>query len=514
MPPHMKVPLRVLIVEDSEFDALLLVNLLRRGGYDPSHRRVETAEAMSTALAEQRWDVVISDYSMPSFSMQEALQLLQVSGLDLPFIIVSGGIGEDTAVAAMKAGAHDYLMKGNLARLVPAVERELRETSVRTARRQAESSLRESEERYRTLWETCTDAVLIIDTSHMIRFANPAVECIFGFSPEEVAGQPLQLLQPETLQPRHQAAVQRFLGSTLAPCKRPPMETKGRHKDGHEISIEISFNDMNVQDQHLLVAFIRDITERKRAEQTIRQNQEQFRVAREIQQRLFPTTAPKLSGFEIAGASFPAEATGGDYFDYLTLKDGDSAVVVGDVTGHGIGPAVLMAETRAFLRILARNRSDLGEILTRANGSLSDDISYERYVTLFLVKLNCPSRAFWYASAGHPPAYHFGADGGLKVKLKRTGIPLGLSPEASYNASGQYSMAPGDLLILLTDGVLEAVSAEDDFFGEQRFFNVVQENAHRPAQQILGALHQAVDRFCHGTAQLDDLTLVIIKSIP
>src|SRR5688500_14143257 len=113
----MKIPLRVLVVEDSEFDARILINMLKKGGYDPVFERVETRPAMETALKNKTWDVILSDYNMPEFSAPDALKLLQETGLDLPFIIVSGGIGEDTAVAAMKAGAHDYLMKGNLARL-------------------------------------------------------------------------------------------------------------------------------------------------------------------------------------------------------------------------------------------------------------------------------------------------------------------------------------------------------------------------------------------------------------
>jgi len=124
-------PLHVLIVEDSEDDALLLERVLRRGGYDVTAERVCTAEAMQAALQNRAWDVVISDHSMPQFSSTGALTLLQGRWLDLPFIIVSGCIGEEVAVAAMKAGANDYILKSNLTRLVPAVERELREAENR-----------------------------------------------------------------------------------------------------------------------------------------------------------------------------------------------------------------------------------------------------------------------------------------------------------------------------------------------------------------------------------------------
>jgi len=137
----MATPLCILIVEDSESDAELLLRELRRGGYAPEFERVETPEGMSVALARQSWDLIVSDYAMPRFNGLQALRLTQEKGLDIPFIIVSGSIGEDVAVAAMKAGAHDYLMKGNTARLLPAIARELREARVRQERRQAEETI-------------------------------------------------------------------------------------------------------------------------------------------------------------------------------------------------------------------------------------------------------------------------------------------------------------------------------------------------------------------------------------
>ncbi|HVP13005.1 MAG TPA: hybrid sensor histidine kinase/response regulator [Phycisphaerae bacterium] len=138
----MSKPLNALIIEDSEDDAILTVRELRHGGFDVVSERVDTAAAMEAALARRPWDVVIADYAMPHFSGLDALKVLRESGQDLPFIIVSGTIGEDIAVEAMQNGAHDYLMKGKLARLFPAVERELREAEERRQRRQAEQDLR------------------------------------------------------------------------------------------------------------------------------------------------------------------------------------------------------------------------------------------------------------------------------------------------------------------------------------------------------------------------------------
>jgi len=146
-PPATPKPLRVLIVDDSENDAIILLRTLRQAGYQPIYERVWTAPAMQAALQNQEWEIVISDFHMPNFGGFEALALLKQTGSDIPFILVSAVISEETAVAAMKAGAQDYIMKRKMARLVPAIERELSEAKIRQARRVAEEALRQSEEK-------------------------------------------------------------------------------------------------------------------------------------------------------------------------------------------------------------------------------------------------------------------------------------------------------------------------------------------------------------------------------
>src|SRR5688572_21704667 len=152
-------PLRVLLVEDNPDDAELVLFELKRLGYEPEYVRVQTADALAAALVDREWDVVLSDYAMPGFSAPDALAMVKKNGADLPFVIISGTIGEETAVAALKAGAHDFLVKTRLARLGPALERELRKAGVRRERRRAEHALRTSEERFRAIMETATDGV-------------------------------------------------------------------------------------------------------------------------------------------------------------------------------------------------------------------------------------------------------------------------------------------------------------------------------------------------------------------
>jgi two-component system, cell cycle sensor histidine kinase and response regulator CckA len=194
--------LRVLIVEDSEDDVLLVLRELRRGGYEVAHAHVETPATLQDALNRNAWDIVISDYTMPAFNALDALKILQDKRLDIPFLIVSGTIGEETAVAAMKAGAQDYLLKGNLARLVPAVERELREAQERQKRHSAEQALAISEDRFKTL---CTSAPLGIfhcDAGGKNVYINPRWQQISGLSVEESLGDIwLQAIHPDDRQP-------------------------------------------------------------------------------------------------------------------------------------------------------------------------------------------------------------------------------------------------------------------------------------------------------------------------
>jgi two-component system, cell cycle sensor histidine kinase and response regulator CckA len=275
----MNTLLRVLIVEDSEDDALLLLRELRKGGYEPEWERVDTAEAMKHALVEGKWDLILSDYSMPGFSGISALNMLKESKLDLPFIVVSGKIGEETAVQLMKAGAHDYVAKSNLSRLVPAIEREMTEAKDRCKRRQAEEALRESEGRYRRLLESVTNYVYTVQvdngrpvaTSH-----SPGCTAVSGYTPEEYAVDPdlwLRMVHEDDRQ-----AVLDQAGQVIAGMMPPPIEHRIINKDGRICWIQntpVPRRDL----EGGLIAYdgiVADITERKQAEEAIIKAKEEW----------------------------------------------------------------------------------------------------------------------------------------------------------------------------------------------------------------------------------------------
>jgi len=265
----MSTPLRVLIVEDSEDDAILIMRELWRSGYDATFERVDTHESMTAVLAEQTWDIIIADYSMPHFSGLAALTLLKESRLNLPFILVSGTIGEDLAVAAMRAGAHDYVMKDNLARLGPAVQRELDEAEVRLARKRAEEALRESEEKLRKILGSSPDAITVTDLNGNIIECNQATLDIHGFSAkEELLGKSAM----DFIAPKDQQRAAENMEKTLKQGSVKNLEYTFLTKDGHEFPAELSASVIRDSSGKptSFVAITKDITERKRAEEQIK----------------------------------------------------------------------------------------------------------------------------------------------------------------------------------------------------------------------------------------------------
>jgi two-component system cell cycle sensor histidine kinase/response regulator CckA len=280
----MNFPLRVLIVEDSATDARLVVQELQRTGHPLEFERVETAGDMRAALDRPTWDAVIADWTMPRFTASEALAILKEKGLDLPFIIVSGTIGEETAVEAMRAGAHDYVLKDRLRRLMPAVEREVRECNDRRARRQAEAAFRESEARFRRLTESGIIGITVSNVNGDILDANDTYVKMVGYSREELLRGGLRwvdLTPPECGQLIARSAEQ-LCTSGVA----PPWETELLKKDGGRVPIVVG---MALLEYPKCIAFVADLTGRRqaesarsRAEAALRHSEEQVRWAQKM----------------------------------------------------------------------------------------------------------------------------------------------------------------------------------------------------------------------------------------
>ncbi len=261
-------PLRILLVEDNPDDALLLERHLRRNGFAPTIVRVETAPEMSAALAEQlRPDLVLADYNLPDFSGPEALLMVRATGLDLPFIMLSGVMTETTAVESMRAGAHDYVTKQNLARLVPAVERELREVEDRARKLAVEAELKDSQDRFHRLVEGMPMGLLIADADGRIVYANDAAEAMFEVVPED--GEVMLARLCPALEDVHH-----FLGALIVAPK--PFEATCYTLTGTPVDVLVGIAVLNptaTPEQRQLAAFVADLTLQKKSEEMLRRTE-------------------------------------------------------------------------------------------------------------------------------------------------------------------------------------------------------------------------------------------------
>jgi phosphoserine phosphatase RsbU/P len=631
-------PLRVLIVEDSEDDALLLVFELRRGDYSPLYKRVETFEAMSQALEDEGWDVVISDYVLPGFSGLEALRLVRRSGLDLPFIIVSGKIGEDTAVNAMKEGANDYLIKGKVSRLVPAIERELQEAEVRRKRREAEAALVRSERRYKRLVAAVTDYIYtvtvkdgtVVKTSH-----GPGCLTVTGYSHEDYINNPF--LWYQMIYEEDRAAVKSLSDDIIAGKDIPSLEHRIQHKDGsirwvlntivpryneqgeliaydglisditerkrteemlklQSAALEAAANAIVITDSDGIVIWVnpeftrmtgysaqeamnrdmgflkselhdpkfyedlkstiaagnvwqgeminrrrdgtlypeeqtvtpvtddrgkinhficikQDITERKVAERALMENAsmvKEMEIAKQIQLSLLPLSPPPVAGVECAGRCVPATHIGGDYYD-IFLHNDHLDMVIADVSGHSVGAALMMVETRSVLQAQLGQLQRPADMVRTLNELMHDDLSRaELFITMSYLSYDPATRRLRYTNAGHPPSLLFRPSSGTFAELDAEGLILGVQKEVRFEESA-LQIEAGDLLLLYTDGITEAEAQTGEFFGTGRLKELLSTHYRKPTAGIIAAVLDAVRGFTGAATFQDDISMLLLK---
>lgn len=398
-------PRRLLIVEDSPEDRELYRRLLTPNGQPEfAFLETDTGEAGLALCRADPPDCVLLDYNLPDLDGLSFLDELKDHNgeMPLPLVMLTGHGNETIAVEAMKRGAQDYLIKGQLtaAGLLRAVHNAVEKVA---------------------LWRTIDE-------------------------------------------------------------QRRELE---RLYDGEK-------------------------KRRGELENALSETTYRLRIARSIQEGLLPRTVPVLPGYDIAGACCQAGEAGGDYFDYLAARDGAIGFAIGDASGHGLGPALLMATTRAYVQSLTEIHADPGAVLTSVNRFLGREIADDRFVTLWLARLDPPARSLVYASAGHE-CYWLDAAGGLKEKLTGTALPLGIDAAEVVPTAPTIVLAPGDLVLLLTDGLIDTPSPSGERFGLQRALAAVRLNQRRPAAEVVEAIFAASRDFLQGVAQEDDSTVVVLK---
>jgi phosphoserine phosphatase len=241
--------------------------------------------------------------------------------------------------------------------------------------------------------------------------------------------------------------------------------------------------------------------------------QRAMEIAREIQRGLLPKGNPQVAGFDIAGFSQPADETGGDIYDFIPLDERRLAVVVADATGHGIGPALVIAETRAMLRALSGQAADMRLVLGTVNDLLAADLDDARFVTCFFGVLDSAASRLTFASAGHGPILLYDRKADQFRQQKATGVPLGAFSGVRFDQVITQDLGRGDLAVIVTDGVFEAVNGRGEQFGIDRVMDLLRCCRDLPAHQTIESLRDAVMTFAGDLDQADDVTAVIIRKL-
>ncbi len=237
----------------------------------------------------------------------------------------------------------------------------------------------------------------------------------------------------------------------------------------------------------------------------------EIEMGRQIQISFLPERLPEIAGYEVAAWWQPAQAVSGDYYDILQLPDGRLLLTVGDVSGHGVGPSLLMASVRAMLRVLTRTCTDPARILSLLGETIDHDLSSGRFITLLIAALDPVTHELEFANAGHGPALHYCRATGEFQHLASTSLPLGFVTDFKTQRSETLHVDAGDLLLLGTDGAIELKNENDEIFARERLEKLVHENCDKPASVLLPIIRDAITAFHPGELPPDDVTLMLLE---
>lgn len=390
-----------------------------------------------------------------------------------------------------------------------------------TARKYYQDALIESEQRTRLVIENALSAIVLMDNNGHITDWNPCAEKMFGWAKHEAIGRKLSdFVRPKPI------------CKSGEPCSEIPTNTKigfivnhlteqtAFRRDGKAFAVELSISPLKVGGHYIYSGFINDISTRKSAEQQIRQaqidlaiNQSEIKIAQKIQTMLLPSAPLLNESLQIAGMCVPADKVGGDYFDYFFRDKNHLDMVIADVSGHAIGPALFMVEARSAIRTQTNHYRTPAQTLTTLNHFLYDDLNKaEFFITLSYLQYDCLNRQLRYANAGHPPPLLLRAGQKQCIPLDAEGLILGVRPTVEFEEK-TITINTGDLVFIYTDGITETENSHGDFFGKNSLCKLLTEHAHQSPLQIMDAVLACLKNFCQKDSFNDDITMMVFKSL-
>jgi len=388
-----------------------------------------------------------------------------------------------------------------------------------TVRKHFQDALIESEKRTRLIIESSLSAIVIMDSYGLITDWNYQAEKMFGWSRNEAIGQRLEdLIIPSRFRNAHRQGLQHFLNTGNGPILNQLIEHVAIRRDGSEFPVELSIAPLKLGNAYIFSGFIHEITARKMAEQKIRQSevnlaiaQSEIKIAQQIQASLSPSAPIKTDQFEVTGYCLPADQVGGDYFDYFFRNEDHLDIVIADVSGHSIGPALFMVETRSAIRTQAKRLGTPSETLSVLNDFMFEDLDKADYfITLFYLQYDINTQQLSFANAGHPPPLLLSLFHNECRQLDADGMILGVRKNVIFEEK-TTTITQGDLILLYTDGLTEAENPDGDFFGVERASELLIQYAHQPPEKIIEALLMHLKQFCQSESFKDDITLMVFK---
>lgn len=403
-------------------------------------------------------------------------------------------------------------------------------------------AVRQSEAIMRTLLESASEGIVILDHDRRIVLVNARMEEMFGYCRDELLGQTIQLLVPGRFQDIHPAHCTDYYQS---PHTRPMgigSEVFARRKDGTEFPVEISLSFAEIKGRVFAMSFVTDITERRQAEKALQayserleemvqertrkwheaqvqlfaqqRLQQELELAMEVQTNLLPRQVPILDGFDLEATALPARYVSGDLYDFILPDPETCHIVLADISGKGVPAALLTLTARTLFRAETEHDDSPASILASVNSAFYKDLAQaEKFITFFTARLDARLGTLTYASAGHTETlWQRYADRACHT-LSATGLPIGIYADTSIREE-VLVLRPGDVLVFYSDGITEAANPRDELFGQERLIDILSEHADLSASELTQIIIDAVESFRTDAPRSDDLTLIVLKALP